>query len=76
MSDTIGVPLAELKVSQIKDLLRTVRREGRANPLSAGLANEVAKPLVMWQRKLTVQRARLAIEYFLEFRRDVLKAKP
>ncbi|SRR6266404_581427 len=65
MSDDIGVPLAELKISQIKEFIRNLRKGGRADPWSS--------ELVKVQRTLTVQRVRLAIEFFLDFRREGLK---
>jgi hypothetical protein len=75
MSETVGTPLAELTLAQIRQFKRKLRDGGRSNPFSSGMANEVAKPLVMAQRKLTLQRGYLAIQYFLDFRKDVLKVK-
>jgi hypothetical protein len=75
MSESIGAQFAKLTLVQIKNFKRKLRTSGRTNPLSLGLANETVKPLVMAQRKLTVQRGYLAIEYFLDFRKLLKKAR-
>jgi hypothetical protein len=67
LSEGIGVPLAELRVSQIKEFTRNLRK--------AAVSKPVPSEILKCQRKLTASRAYLAIDLFLSFRKEVLKAR-
>jgi len=67
MAESTGVPLAELTIAQVKEFKGKLRDGGRPNPRSSKMDKAL--------QQLTVQRGYLAIQYFLDFRKDVLKVK-
>jgi hypothetical protein len=65
MAESIGSPLDGLTVARIKEFKRSLRNDARANPR----LSEYQKAL----DALKLSRAFLGIEYFVSFRKHVLR---